>query len=162
MLLLAEPARSQLYRWQDADGVWHFSDRPRHGLQAAPRSAAPATLALGMSAKEVRAAKGNPDYIFRSRQGNRQRWLYGSDFVFLVDDRVTALRPALGPSQREPRSVHRGMSYSALIETWGPPDAEETQLSQGRIELQLRFGAERLTVRDGVVVRVEGRSSALR
>jgi hypothetical protein len=36
LLMLALPAHAQMYKWTDANGTVHYSDRPQDGVAAKP------------------------------------------------------------------------------------------------------------------------------
>lgn len=78
LLLLALPAHAQLYKWTDANGTVHYSDRPQDGAAAKPLQAESAPVVASSSGdnwrERERISRQN-----RERQAQAERRLAAAE-----------------------------------------------------------------------------------
>ncbi len=100
---LASTAHGEIYRWQDEEGHWHFTDSPTSDDKGArpdnpspePAPTAPAAVApAAVTPTAVTTNPGQPGLLWKiSKDGQKPSYLLGT--IHSTDPRVTQLRSAV-------------------------------------------------------------------
>jgi uncharacterized protein len=93
-------ANAEIYRWKDAQGIWHFTEGPSRHVQSqtpGPDTATPAAPAPSVETPTAAATapySTRPGLLWRIRVAGKQpSYLLGT--IHSTDPRVTRLRPAV-------------------------------------------------------------------
>jgi uncharacterized protein len=110
LVLLCPYSQAQIYRWQDADGHWHFSD--------SPTSADPVEQQPEAESKPMARQVGDLGGLFWriSKNGVRSSYLLGT--IHSSDPRLMQLRPAVADALDETDRfvMEMEMDSSALLQ----------------------------------------------
>lgn len=91
LLILALPAHAQLYKWTDANGTVHYSDRPQDGVAAKP-----------LQVESVQAAASSPGDNWRERERisrqNRERQAQAERRLASVEEKQKSQLQPFNPS----------------------------------------------------------------
>lgn len=91
LLMLALPAHAQVYKWTDANGTVHYSDRPQDGVVAKPLKAEGAPAAASPPGDDWRARE-------RISRQNRERQAQAERRLAAAEEKQKAAQQPFNPS----------------------------------------------------------------